>query len=72
MHLTKPTQITPLVQIIIACDLLVMKIFCIPEGVTFSQLQKIYIKYANDNPQDLHLAAGSVVLIAISEAFPCE
>jgi hypothetical protein len=46
--------------------------FCIPDGVTFEQLRKVFIKYANEHPDNLHWAASIMVLGAFNEAFPCE
>jgi len=45
--------------------------YCIG-GVITGQLQKIVIKYMNEHPEDLHLAAYSLVQSAFLEAFPCE
>ena len=45
--------------------------FCIPEGVTLGQLKKVAIKGLNEMPQDLHLAASSLVGFIFVEAFPC-
>ncbi|MFP6801731.1 MAG: Rap1a/Tai family immunity protein, partial [Pseudomonadales bacterium] len=47
--------------------------FCVPEGengVTAGQLRKIVVKYLNENPEELHLTAGSLVSNALNEAFP--
>ena len=52
--------------------LLTTKLFCTPLEVTAIQLAKVFVKYANDNPQDLHLSASSVVINAFVKAFPCE
>ena len=45
---------------------------CKPSGVNTRQLRKIYIKYANEHPENLHFAAASVVITAFTEAFPCK
>ena len=45
---------------------------CFPTaGVTAGQLQKVWIKWANDNPEYLQHEASNVVLIAFAEAWPC-
>lgn len=44
--------------------------FCLPEGVTRGQLKKIVVKDLNENPADLHLNAGSLVINALYSAFP--
>ena len=45
---------------------------CTPQGVTSGQLQKVVVNNLNENPEELHLNASSLVLNALSEAFPCE
>jgi hypothetical protein len=46
--------------------------FCTPDnGVTLGQLRRIAENYMRANPQNLHLTASSLVLNAITEAFPC-
>ena len=51
---------------------LAIKNYCIPEGVTLDQLRKVFTKYANENPQDLHQSAASMMMSAFYKAFPCE
>jgi hypothetical protein len=45
---------------------------CIPRGVEVGQMMKIILKYADDHPQDLHLPAGFLVVIAMQKAFRCD
>lgn len=45
--------------------------FCPPKRTNAVQLRRIFIKYANENPQKDHLAAASIVINAFKEAFPC-
>jgi hypothetical protein len=45
---------------------------CVPDGVTEGQLEKIFKKYADDHPEQLHLSAADVVSTAIATAFPCQ
>ena len=45
---------------------------CVPVGVLSGQLQKVWIKYANEHPEDLHLTASSLVMKAYMEASPCD
>jgi len=47
------------------------KLYCTPLGVKFGQLRRVFLKYANDNPQDLHLSASRLVLKAFVHSFPC-
>ncbi len=44
---------------------------CFPTGVTAGQLEKVWIKWANDNPEYLQYEASNLVLIAFAEAWPC-
>jgi len=45
--------------------------YCISTEVTQGQLRKVFINYANDNPQDLHYGASDLILNAFAKAFPC-
>jgi len=45
--------------------------YCFPKGVTNGQTAKIVIKYLNDHPQDLQYSAGSLIVAAFTDAFPC-
>ena len=44
---------------------------CSPENVTVGQLAKVWIKWANEHPERLHLAASSLVTEAFAQAWPC-
>ena len=44
---------------------------CTPDGITAGQLVKVWVKWANDNPQHLHLATQGLVMAAFAEAWPC-
>lgn len=44
---------------------------CIPEGVTSVQVEKIFLKYTDDHPEELHKAAPAVLWNALHRAFPC-
>ena len=46
--------------------------YCLPKNVTSSQLEKVAIKYVNDNPQQLHKPASYYVLVSFRKTFPCE
>jgi hypothetical protein len=48
------------------------KKYCMPDGVKLAELKKALIKYANENPEKLHLAASSIAINAFEEGFPCE
>ena len=47
-------------------------VICAPISVTGRQLQKVWVKYANENPEKLHLSAASIVMHAYKDAFPCD
>lgn len=44
---------------------------CIPEDATVPQLIRIFTQYMKDNPQELHMYAGSLLEFALMKAFPC-
>lgn len=44
---------------------------CIPKGVTTRQVIMIFKKYAETNPQLLHLHKSIILREAIEKAFPC-
>jgi len=48
------------------------KNMCIPFAVGSTQLVRIVTKYLQEHPENLHLAASSLVLTALGTAFPCE
>ena len=51
---------------------LTKKYYCIPVGEDISQIQKVFIKHANKNPDKLDWTATSVAIHAFAEAYPCE
>jgi len=44
---------------------------CIPAGVTYEQLTKVVVKYLDQHPEKLHLAAVLLISQATHYAFPC-
>ncbi len=48
------------------------KKYCIPDGVKLAELKQVFIKYAKENPQNLHRVASSIAKNAFTEAFPCK
>jgi len=44
--------------------------FCLPNSVTRDQLEKIVVKYLNENPEKLHFTAASSINNALYGAFP--
>lgn len=45
---------------------------CFPEGVSVGQLQDIYIKWANENPEKLHESGLLSLTLSMQKAFPCK
>jgi len=50
--------------------------YCLPESEeyfdVFTQAVKVVVKYLEDNPAELHKNAAFPILMALSDAFPCE
>ena len=48
------------------------RMFCTPpQGIANDQARRVFIKWANEHPQQLHKRARASVLIAMATAFPC-
>lgn len=45
--------------------------FCPPEGLTTLQAIKIFLKAADERPEDLHVPAYWLAQLAMRNAFPC-
>lgn len=45
--------------------------YCPPEGVNAGQTRKIFMKWAENNPEQLHQHQLVSVTLALTEAFPC-
>src|SRR5207247_1642598 len=43
---------------------------CIPSTATDTQLARVIVKYGNDHPEKLHLAAVDMLSAALVSAFP--
>ena len=46
--------------------------FCVPEESNLGQFQKIFVKWASQNPEKHHLPAAVNVVTAVRNAFPCK
>lgn len=44
---------------------------CIPSNATAGQLMDVVRQWLNNNPQERHYTANSIVALALSDAFPC-
>jgi len=48
------------------------KFFCVPKtGISIDQAMRIFVKWAENHPKDLHVSARVSVLLSLREAFPC-
>ena len=50
----------------------IARTFCVPNNASSDQLRRVFIKYANDNPQHLHREGFEIVEFAFDTAFPCK
>lgn len=48
------------------------RIICKPTGTTYGQLARAVAKWLEDNPERLHENAAMLVVLALSETFPCK
>ena len=44
---------------------------CVPEHLTLGQLKAVVENWLKSHPEDWHLTANSLILIAVNEAWPC-
>jgi len=45
--------------------------FCMPATVTNDQIVKIFIKYLDEHPEELHQPASLLLATSLRKAFPC-
>jgi Rap1a immunity proteins len=45
--------------------------FCFPDTSTDGQLLRVFVKYLEDHPEELHESAAFLYLKAMHRAFPC-
>lgn len=46
--------------------------FCVPDKVTNGQLLRVFVKYLEDHPEELHKPANLLLVEAFRKAFPCQ
>lgn len=46
-------------------------LFCLPNGISISQMVKIYVRFADDHPETLHDRIPITIAVALGQAFPC-
>ena len=51
-----------------------LRLVCFPAGLSFdsTQLRRVWMKWAKDNPENLHKTASGLILIAFENEWPCE
>ena len=51
-----------------------LRLVCFPAGLSFdsTQLRRVWMKWAKDNPENLHKTASGLILIAFEKEWPCE
>ena len=51
-----------------------LRLVCFPAGLSFdsTQLRRVWMKWAKDNPENLHKTASVLILIAFEKEWPCE
>ena len=51
-----------------------LRLVCFPAGLSFdsNQLRRVWMKWAKDNPENLHKPASGLILIAFEKEWPCE
>ena|SRR5437870_246669 len=54
-----------------ANSLLASSLFCPPPGVTVGQMAKVFLKYMDEHPEDLHRYASPMLATALRKAFSC-
>ena len=47
------------------------RLSCVPEAAENEQIIRVIVKYLEDNPQNLHRRAASLIQLALLQAFPC-
>ena len=47
------------------------KWICAPDNMQVEQAVRVFLKYADNHPEDLHYPAANVVWLAMHDAFPC-
>jgi hypothetical protein len=45
--------------------------YCFPDASTNGQLLRVFVKYLDDHPEELHESAAFLYLKAMHRAFPC-
>ena len=51
-----------------------LRLVCFPAGLSFdsTQLRRVWMIWAKDNPENLHKTASGLILIAFEKEWPCE
>lgn len=51
---------------------LMQKLYCIPDDLIVNQLLRVVVKYLQENPEKLHMAASDLLTNAFIKTFPCQ
>ncbi len=46
--------------------------FCFPDNITNDQIMKVFVKYLDDHPEELHKPAAVLLVESMEKAFPCQ
>src|SRR5450432_4277977 len=46
-------------------------VICVPEQVTLDQAERVFVRYLEDHPAELHRGAAGLAYDAFKKAFPC-
>jgi hypothetical protein len=46
--------------------------YCIPHKVNIDEMSAVFVKYLNANPEKWHKPAATLLIDALSRAFPCK
>lgn len=63
--------LTDLLYFDLANRLLAANLFCPPNGVTYTQMEAIFLAYLNKNPSTTHQLSGILFRQALFDAYPC-
>jgi len=45
---------------------------CFPVGSTLGQIVKVFLRYADTHPEELHMDSFVLIIFALNDAWPCE
>lgn len=45
---------------------------CFPVGTSYEQIVKVFLRYADTHPEELHMDSFVLIMFALNDAWPCE